>query len=343
MRIFTDPHQGLNRKAHTTQKSREKLAEALCEGTRFASETGSPLSVVCAGDLFDQHSNSEATILAAAKSIRCCDVVLAGNHDSLNESEAEGSLDIIGQLLKDTDIIKSPDFGKPYFDSGILEAMDLIFVPHQATQDIFDAAVEQVSGYTKNHWRAVFLHCNYENAMTEGSDISLNLTRAQAEKLLKVADYIFLGHEHEPRELLDGRLVILGNIHPTSFGDISDKYYYDLTATELKKTKIWDMGTGYAKIEYDGKTLPALPKEAQFIDIQGRISIDKGADLAEYISHCWEELDPLMVRNNVTFVTESHQSVEAVDFHTLPDEISKELDGTALQEKWEYYRGLVKC
>lgn len=342
MRIFSDPHQGLNRKAHTTQKSRERLAETLCEVTRFASETGSPLSVVCAGDLFDQHSNSEATILAAAKSIRYCDVVLAGNHDSLNESEAEGSLDIIGQLLKDTDIIKSRDFGKPDFEFGELEGMYLAFIPHQATQGIFDEAVVKLATINKRY-RAIFLHCNYENAMTEGSDISLNLTKAQAEKLLKVADYIFLGHEHEPRELLDGRLVILGNIHPTSFGDISDKYYYDLSATELKKTKIWDMETGYARIDYDGEEFPARPEGAQFIDIQGRISIDKGADLAEYISHCWEELDPLMVRNNVTFVTESHQSVEAVDFHTLPDEISKELDGTAMQEKWEYYRGLVKC
>lgn len=343
MRIFSDTHQGLNRKSHTIKRSREALARILQEKTQEACTKGQPTTAVHVGDLFDKFSNSEEVIIAAAESIKTCDVILAGNHDSLNENDAEGSLDVIGQLLDDTDVIKPTEFDKPCMEYGQLEGMECVFVPHHATQVLFDAAIAAIPQETeRGAMRAAFLHCNYENTMTEDSDTTLNLTKAQAEKLLTVCDYVFIGHEHISRELLNGRLIIVGSIHPTSFSDISDKYYWDLTPEELKKTQVWSQASGYARIEYDGKIFKAIP-DAQFIEICGLITSDMGADLAEYISECWENQDRLMVRNNVSFVIAGHQSTEAVDFHTLPDEISKQLSGTELQKKWDHYRGLVEC
>lgn len=341
MRLASDFHLGLNRKAHTTLASRKRLASALIDSAYRAVAEGNPSSVVCAGDLFDTYSNREITIIEAAHIAAKCDVVLAGNHDMLNTRDSIGSLQVVNELLEDTTVIQCPDFGKPFVEYGELEGMQLAFIPHHATQELFDEAVASVKSEV-SHIRGVFLHCNYENEMTHGSDTSLNLTRKQAEALLEVSDYVFLGHEHEPRSLLDDRLIILGNTFPTSFADISDKYYYDLTPESLGIVKIWDMKTGYKKLEYNGDQFPAIP-EAQFIEVTGKITIDKGVDLAEYLREIWEVSGALMVRNSVSVVSDYSHTTELVDFDKLPDEISKQLEGTPLEDKWHHYRGILNA
>ena len=344
MRIFTDPHLGLVRKAHTTKASRTALSKAIHENAHKAAGEHSPKATVCVGDLFDTFSNSERTILDSATIAILCDVVLAGNHDSLNVAGSVSSLDVLDELLEDTTFISNPNFASHHVEYGELDGMQLAFVPHHASQELFDAAIDSMD-YTSGiaSYRAVFLHCNYENSMTEGSETSLNMTKAQAEKLLTICDYIFLGHEHQPRELLDGRLVICGCTHPTSFSDISDKYYYDLTKTELVKTSVWSMADGYAEIDYDGEMFQSVPSTASFIDIKGQITAEKGADLAEYIRECWEESDALMIRNNVSIVSDDNQVIESVDFDKLPSVIEEQLKGGPLEETYAHYRGLVKC
>ena len=341
MRLFSDPHIGLNRKAHTTLASRKQLATALLSAAYAASTEGKPETVVCAGDLFDTFSNSEEAIMQGSAIAKYCDVVLAGNHDLTNVADSIGSLQVVDELLEDTTVIQCPDFGKSFIEYGELEGMQLAFIPHHATQELFDAAVEGVIKDEKP-LRAVFLHCNYENEMTHGSDTSLNLTQKQAKALLDVADYVFLGHEHEPRSLLDNRLIILGNVFPTSFSDISTKFYYDLTPDSLVPVKIWDVKTGYRKLEYTGDVFPKIP-EAQFIEVVGKITIDKGVDLAEYLREIWEVSGALMVRNSVSVVSDYSQTAELVDFDKLPDEISKQLEGTPLEDKWHHYRGLLNA
>lgn len=342
MRIFTDPHLGLNRKANTTPKSRVRLADAMATAAMAAAASGDPRTVVCAGDLFDKFSNPEKSIIDGYIISKLCDVVLAGNHDSLNEKDTIGSLIVVEALCDNTDVIICPEFNVPFVMYGNLEGMDLAFIPHHASQESFDSAVEMVINVKAQPLRAVFLHCNYENPMTEGSDTALNLTKAQAYSLLNRCDYVFLGHEHEPRQLLDGRLIILGNTHPTSFSDISNKFYYDLSKDTLAHTKIWSMKEKFAQLKYDGKTFPKIP-EATILDITGEITMEQGVDLAEYVRGCWEDPNRLMVRNNVSIVSESQGILEAMDFDRLPDEIERELKGTPLEEKWLHYRGIVEC
>ena len=141
---------------------------------------------------------------------------------------------------------------------------------------------------------------------------------------------------------MSGRLIILGNTFPTSFSDISDKYYYDLTPDKLTQTKTWEEKTGYAEIKYNGGEFPKIPN-AQFIEVTGKITIDKGVDLAEYLREIWEVSGALMVRNAVSVVSDYSQTTEVVDFDKLPDEISRQLEGTPLEDKWHHYRGLCNA
>lgn len=273
-----------------------------------------------------------------------CDVILAGNHDMSNDATLRGSLDVLTELLEDAVIPKQGDMSKPSYFALEFEGMATCWIPHHATQQLFDEAIDKVieSG---GKWRAIFLHCNYENPHTEGHDISLNLTKAQAQALLEISDYVFLGHEHQPRELMKGRLVIMGNTFPTSFADISDKYYYDLTPTGLTKTKLWDMQENYKVIKYDANKIPKIPK-ADFIDIQGEITPEQGADLAEYISQCWETSGALMIRNSTSVVAETDLAAQKLlegDIQSLPDRISEQLAGTDMEGLWNHYRGVIQC
>jgi DNA repair exonuclease SbcCD nuclease subunit len=345
MRVFSDPHLGLNRKAHTTPQSRKDLAEAIHEAAFNAASAGNPETAICAGDLFDKFSNSEEVIIESVKVAEQCDLILAGNHDSLNQSDVQGSLDVVAQLLAErtTEVSACPAFGISHVDHGNYEGMDIAVVPHHPTQELFDEAIQGIL----NDFvpvRAIFFHCNYDNPLASGSDTSLNITEEQVLKLLKFCDYVFIGHEHQPRELLDGRLIITGNPHPTSFGDISDKYYWDLTSTEVTKTLCWEMETGYIEIDLgDGSVWPAPPKNTSFIDITGKLTADKGADLAQFIQDVWHNCAPLMVRNSVEIVTGDTIEATPVDIASLPDQIEGQLKDTPLATKYTYYRGIVKC
>ncbi|MGD2065571.1 MAG: metallophosphoesterase [Candidatus Bathyarchaeota archaeon] len=333
--ILSDTHLGLERKAHTTAKSRAALKQRLFQHTYDCSAEAE--SVVHVGDLFNSFSNSEDDILKACDAAIHCDVVLFGNHDSVNQSDNCGSFDVASHLMRSTSFVKPEEFGNPYVEYGVLEGVtkELAFIPHQANQDLFDESIRLVADSGKD-LRAVFLHCNYENEMAVESDTALNLTKVQALKLLKVSDYIFMGHEHQPRELLDGRLIITGCIHPTSFSDISDKFVWHLTDDSLGKEKVWDMVYGYTEIDFS-KPAQKMPEAAEFIDIVGTVPADRGAELAKFIADCWEQGSPLMIRNNVTIKLDSQSSVEAVDFENLPKIIGKELEGTDMQALWEKY------
>ncbi len=78
-------------------------------------------------------------------------------------------------------------------------------------------------------------------------------------------------------------------------------------------------------------------------DVYTPVTVDKGVDLAEYLREIWEVSGALMVRNSVSIVSDYSQTAELVDFDKLPEEISRQVEGTPLEEKWHHYRGLVNA
>ena len=345
MRIFSDPHIGRSSKAHTTGESRKRLSKSLLAYAMAAATAPEGESVICAGDLFDTFSNSEADILDGYALAAKCSVVLAGNHDIVNRADVVGSLEVVDNLAahaETCEVVISPDMGSPYYIGGEFEGMQAAFIPHHASQQLFDEAVEDLcSDSGTAQYRAIFLHCNFDNSMTDGSDTSLNLTREQATSLLEKSDYIFIGHEHAPAEHMDGRLIMIGNTHPTNFGDISDKYYWDLTPTGLTKTKLWDAGQKHAVLDITDEFLPAPKKGVDFIDVVGKLPQSRGNDLSQYLSDLWHYTDPLMVRNSVEIVSESMVSAELVDFDNLREVVRKQLEGSPMQELWDFYSSKI--
>ena len=293
--LFTDPHLGTSRAAHTTRESSKRLTQALYQQ---ALEVASSTDItVCLGDLFDRSQNSEDILVQGFEVASRCKWTLAGNHDSTNRADTVTSLDALQKM--GCSIVASKDLSTAYF----LADGPIYFVPHHASQALFERALKDAGAHAAEHREGLasflMLHCNYDCGFATEDD-TLNLSPEVAERLGNAFDLILLGHEHQPNTHLGGRVVILGNTHPTSFSDISDKFMYHLNAetAELTKTCIWSKATSFAEVRM-GTELPDL-SEVQFVDVTGIADAAGALEVAEFIQAIWKAGPELLaVRNSV--------------------------------------------
>jgi DNA repair exonuclease SbcCD nuclease subunit len=338
--FFSDPHLGLVRTSHTTVQSRAALKQELFRvAARLIEITGSD-QLFCLGDLFDTDTNDEATILQGAEIIKRCTMVLGGNHDLPNREGKLSSLQLLDQVIPHKIVCGSTD--EPGFGRGINPAV--YFVPHMATQELFEqslgearADADSLKGAYPGSALILCLHCNYNSGLIH-NDASLNLTREKADELLSSFDYILLGHEHESRTLHGGKLIILGNTHPTSFSDISDKYIWEFEDGKFTPHMIWSKQAGYRNIDWEAGT-GEISDTVQFIEITGKAPAERLPDIAQNIAKLWKtHTNLLMVRNNV----ESDISLPEVDVAVsrtmdLPSRISHALADSDLLSIWNHY------
>lgn len=293
--IFTDPHLGTARTAHTSRSSSEALRLRLF---KEADKLASLENPICCGDLFDKSNNNEETILHGFKVASNCKYVLAGNHDEDNVVGRVTSLRAI-QSMGVTSIVSSDNLAKPYFFAD----GKLVFVPHHISQALFEEAIgaafdNAIPG------SVLFLHCNYDFYINN-SDATLNLPATLAEKLLEKFNFIFIGHEHGSKEDFDGRVCIVGNTFPTSFSDISTKSCVvlsdDLTSYERKIT--FDAEVGFLTLNIDDAIDENKIKAASFIEVVGKVA--SPTEFIKLQSKLWDiNSEIYCIRNNTSVATE---------------------------------------
>lgn len=332
--LSSDYHLGTRRAAHTTRDSARKLQQLLYTQALVATE---PLNSICLGDVFDRPYNDETTLVQGHTIASRCELVLSGNHDEPGRESATTSLRALEQL--GSPIVAAPDLSTPYFHTW----NQFWIVPHHASQAMFEealkAAAEDSGLLSENRGhRYLLLHCNHDCPF-DTEDSTLNLSPEMVEKLLQSFTRVFSGHEHNPKVLYDGRLVIVGNTHPSSFGDVSDKFRWDLDARtdELTSVRIWDKSTNYMEIEY-GSAIPDLTG-VQFVDVVGAEPVENGVEVADYVRSIWEAGDGLLaVRNNVEII--DHLADSDVDTSKpalvdLKQRIHDDLEGSDLQPLYQ--------
>lgn len=332
--LFSDPHLGTKRSAHTTRESAFRLQRTLYDAAaRIVSK--SP-HAVCLGDLFDKSQNVEATLVQGYAIASRCEFTLAGNHDQTNREGTVTSLDALKEM--GCPIVSSPNLDTPYFDAR----GPLYFVPHHASQELFEKALLQAKeDATENRSglpAVLFLHCNYDlGEVMLANDSTLNLTEAKAVELLEAFDLILIGHDHQPRRYLDGRVVILGNTHPTSFSDISDKFKYTLEIGEsvrLERTRIWSKDAGYAELHF-GDKVESLPDSVQFVNVFGMAEADQAVEVADFVRSVWEARPGVFaVRNSVQIagLIADDTEIEPPKLINLRERIEGDLAGSDLLE-----------
>lgn len=279
---------------------------------------------VCVGDFFDTYKNDQGDVLAALPAFMQTDIILAGNHDLLAHASSVSSLVFLDQLCKQLPLDATEqrplviygELGKPCVQEvalaeenpgiggGYKSRAKMFFVPHVYTQELFEKSLKgllaELKVATAAGWKCyVFLHCNIDSGFAENSDIALNLTTESAKALLAAgALRIICGHEHEPRDLLQGRLIVLGNTYPTSFGDISHKRVMTLdTATdEVFFDTCYEAQDHYANVDWQQCDVTQnwpLPQTCDvsaphWIRLTGTAMASQVVEVAKLIKKLWE-------------------------------------------------------
>lgn len=298
--------------------------------------------LVCLGDLFDTESNSEAVIKQGAYIASACNLVLAGNHDLPGREGKVSSLQLLSACLEGNNpIVLAPSESFTGTVTVFKEAI-LYTIPHVFTQGQFENALNTMERAARaaphGPPRILCLHCNYDSPFIH-NDASLNLDLRRAEELLKVFEYVLLGHEHAPRVLHDGRLIILGNTHPTSFADISDKAVWEYTSEEgFTKHCIWSTAEGYREVQW-WEELDAVPESVQFVDVVGEAAPQHASEIASKVASLWRKnQNLLMVRNGVVFpAIDAPAQTIPLTARDLPSKVADALKGTDLESLWLRY------
>jgi DNA repair exonuclease SbcCD nuclease subunit len=333
--VFTDPHLGKNLVSHTTPESRRRLRDSLYEQVFGVLDRFPRAKKVCLGDLFDRFQNQEDVIWQGMKVTKRLDYLMAGNHDLLNDRDRIGTLQLLHK--GDAGPIQLTPFGEAQgFVHYVLPGVAFLFVPHHSTDALFHeslkAASDWVRGSKPSLTRAYLcLHCNYDSGFAT-DDTALSLTRKQAKDLLDDGfDYLLIGHDHHPREDWEGRVIILGNTHPTGFGDITDKRVMLIRPDGRHEFHtVWLQETGYRLLDVNDLLAPdfnfAVLGLAQFVEITGALAASQVMDLARAVRKLWQSCQPYAVRNRVE-VTKAGTSETLADhdFHQLDMVIRAEL------------------
>lgn len=329
--FFTDPHLGLRRQAHTTPSSLKALRERLYQAVENIYYTHPDTVRFCLGDWFDKSHNDEETIARAWSASNGCDWLLGGNHDMDNNATATTSLDLLYRLggsLREVTIVK-PVYAEANFARTVSGDTSVYMIGHHATQELFEEAMGHACTATANDPRKKFLllHCNYDSPFAE-SEASLNLSEENAEYLLEHFDYVMLGHEHQPRELFQGRLIILGNTHPTSFADISPKRIALWDGEKLTFENIWHPDGKYYKVDY--KAIDTVNTgTVEFLHVTGEVSTGEVVTTMRRLRELWKQSpNLLMLRIDIKTaeLDKVERKAEALTL-TLPQRIAKELEG----------------
>jgi len=344
IRFFTDPHLGLTRNTHTTPASRVKLKQAMSvQANRILDDAPGP--VICLGDLFDKHDVDNNSLIDGLGIYQRCLVTLFGNHDLSNRDDIYSAIEVGAYLEPDKTHRYQPNEGKASCYS--LEQMNIWWVDHKFSQEIFEQALQDA--YDRAYvGDLLLLHCNYNSSFAT-QESTLNLTDDDAVTLLDKFSYVLLGHEHQPRLLHNGRLMILGNTHPTSFSDISDKYFYDFEiegnhVKQIHRTPVWSEEYCCLELNWsDLEGLKSIPPDVQFISVNGVVPAPKLATVSRQVSDLWKLSEGLlMVRNNVSSEEDQIQEVEMAVCQSIPERITRELEGTKLEQVWQHYRRLCE-
>ena len=349
IRFSSDSHLGVNRVAHTTPQSRLMLREVAYQQAMSVLE-GKDVVNLHLGDLFDKFSNNEETIRQGAEVCRKCAFVMSGNHDMSNRETAKGSFELLhslGGFNTVTGTLVTP----------LTDNATIMFEPHCLLQEeltnrlkwIIERGGLNISGGT----RFLLLHCNYDSKFPQ-KDSTLVLERDMAEKLLEVFDYILIGHEHNSRTDFDGRVVCVGNVFPTSFSDISDKYVWEWDGLELRKVLVWNEQLRYKQIEWevllsnlsgfiDERAIYEL-SDVQFIKITGTAPATKMPEISKAINKLWELVPSALMIGN--FVQAEELLIEAINpvegkAIDVVGQITAELQGTTIERWWTKYSEVI--
>jgi metallophosphoesterase superfamily enzyme len=299
MLVINDLHIGAIRSAGTTPSSALALRRyALDSFSSLLDHTNEDLVIL--GDLLDAHSIPMQDLLETYLMLNKwlekghCLHLIPGNHDVSTDSSKLSSFQFLGKLLIDHPTVQYLQGG------GWIDEEDGIYaVSHVPNQDLFDMELAKVP-----ECKFLLVHCNYDNHFAKDSDHSLNLSEEQA-KVSKAGTIVF-AHEHAPRKLLGGKVVVMGNQFPMSISDCldgHDKFMHQIAGDKINPIKVWDRKTEYVEMDWRSPE----PTDAKFIRFIGTASAEESAAAADTVARYRKASEAYVVGNGIRVQTSEGQ------------------------------------
>lgn len=332
LRLISDTHLGVKRKAGTTPDSLNDLRSFMF--TKFSELLGLDDDVVVLGDLFDQFTVDTRDVLDTYKILadwleQCQKhlYLVAGNHDCSSRGMSVSSFELLCHILEG----QYPDQVRV---TRINEFSDIVHqkvvaLAHCSNQDLFD----QKLAILKDQMGAgnfLLLHANYANNFAVQSDHSLNVSEEVAAEFCKNGVTLIFAHEHQKRtenphgtKPGDGLVYILGNQIPSSVADCLGndvKYYHRLSSDdELTAVPCYQVRDNFKRVDWKEALLDDI--EADFIRIEGSAKSSESAEVINTVAK-------LRNSNNAFIITNSVKVEGMAEIDQLPEnfEAAKKFD-----------------
>ncbi len=348
--FFTDPHIGVSRTTNTTMASAKALRDRIYNTSLAVCQAGKKrkYQIAMLGDLYDKHSNPEPVIGMGAHILQYCDYALAGNHDVKNVAGSMSSLGLVDIMMANDEnpsspIIMNPDLSQPYYFASKPsdhEDVWLTFVPHCLTQELFEQSVRMACEEAHaGHYNVLCLHCNVGDAygQVEAEGSTLSLTDELQELVIQHFDLTMVGHEHTPQKLHKGKIVVMGNLLPLSFGELSHRYHYLLNPETKELSMICHFDADKEVKSYSVRDLESLEAfDAAYVTIGGEIKPEGYPLMARQIQKIWSNSPNTLMVSNVVDIDRpdalSRQRVDASK-QTLLDLVRSEAKGKGFAEE----------
>lgn len=241
-----------------------------------------------------------------------------GNHDTSTDSTKLGTVAFLGLLL-------SMKYGERFkLISAPAQFVGGVYViPHVVNSDVFNLELSRVPEGTR--WLA--LHSCFDNKFAAEAEHSLNLDRAHAKALTDRGIKLVLGHEHQGRESLGGKVLIVGNQFPSSISDClhnDAKRALIINGAEHEFIPTWsadqEADGWFARIDW--RELADIEEEGRgFIRVEGEASAEEAAEVVRAISAFRAKSKSFVVANAVKVeslggmddIAQSIEDIRAVD------------------------------
>jgi DNA repair exonuclease SbcCD nuclease subunit len=346
IKIVTDPHEGLKRASHTTPSSKLRWTEEIHR--HLMKQLDTDHSVYCLGDLFDKSNNPESVIIKGYEAVGKMKRVVSGNHDLINRADVITSMQLLHDELGLSEVISFSPFGQYTVDIWEEQGWTFFCIPHASTQTLFEKALQEAYDKAEMNNRdrnVLLLHCNYDIPTDFATDTSLNLTKENAQDLSEKFRVTVLGHEHNPKEDLNGSVVVLGSTMPTDFSCMGEKRAMLLSETgEISYETIWESSL---QAEIDAKSLLKLEVESlagkRFISVTGNLKQSEVSDFNKALRSLWDNDTILAIKASPNIEGSTLSKFEASPrvtnlATTIAEQLKKEKDQRLFAMFQEVYK-----
>jgi hypothetical protein len=302
--VINDLHISAIRNAGTTPTTAYQLRQELLAGFKALLDRCDS-DVLVNGDFADSYKMIPADMLDCYKILTEWlsrghrFYAVPGNHCLSKSSLDLSSFEFLFRLLEEQYPVQVRLMMKPE------KVRDGIYaLGHVTNQDILNLEMEKVPEGTDY----LLLHANYNNHFAVQSDHSLNVSKEQA--LESKAKLLIFGHEHQQREGLGGKVIVVGNQMPSSVADClgnTTKRMLKITDAGIESIETWKAEGDF--VELDWREL--ADTGARFIRVTGDASCGEAAQVVTAIAKFRGSSKALVITNAV--VIEGQDNTEEIN------------------------------